>query len=243
MKAMILAAGLGTRLRPLTDKIPKALVKIGDTPLLEIAIRKLLHYGFSDIIINIHHHPDQVLNFLSANNNFGATISISDERDLLLDTGGGLKKAASFFNNNESFILYNCDIVTDLNLNSLYDYHIVNRVLCTLAVRERETSRYFLFDEDNTLCGWWNKKTGEKRIVRDSATTFRPKAFSGISVIDPKSLSMLPGRDIFSMVDFYLSFASVNKIISYDHTETKWADIGKIEALDRMKSFHSGDYI
>src|ERR1035437_9811489 len=129
MKAMILAAGLGTRLRPLTDNIPKALVKIGNTPMLEFAIKKLCHYGFDDIIINMHHHPDMIIGFLEENKNFGANISISDERGMLLDTGGGLKKAASFFTGGEAFLVYNCDIITDLNLLTFYKYHLANGAL------------------------------------------------------------------------------------------------------------------
>ncbi|MDR3609723.1 MAG: sugar phosphate nucleotidyltransferase, partial [Ignavibacteriaceae bacterium] len=157
MKGMILAAGLGTRLRPLTDNTPKALVKIGETSLLEFAIKKLLLYGFGDIIINIHHLPDLIIRFLKEHNNFGANITLSDEREMLLDTGGGLKKASSFLTGKDPFILYNCDIVSDLNLSTFFNYHLKLGALCTLAIRERETSRCFLFDNENNLCGWRNK--------------------------------------------------------------------------------------
>jgi N-acetyl-alpha-D-muramate 1-phosphate uridylyltransferase len=242
MKAMILAAGLGTRLRPLTDNIPKALVKIGNTPLLEYAIRKLHHYGFNDIIINIHHHPDIIISFLDKNRNFGVNISISDERDMLLDTGGGLKKAASFFTGNDAFLLYNCDIVTDLNLLTLYKYHLEHSALCTLAVRDRETSRYFIFDDDNTLCGWWNKKTGEKKSVRWSGSNYNAKAFSGIQIISPSALELFPDKKVFSLVEFYLLIARDHKIEGYDHTETKWTDIGKSDALEQMQSIRPEDY-
>lgn len=239
---MILAAGLGTRLRPLTDKIPKALVKIGNTPLLEFAIKKLYHYGFNDIIINIHHYPDMIINFLEENRNFGANISISDERDMLLDTGGGLKKAASFFTGGEAFLVYNCDIVTDLNLLTLYKWHIEHGALCTLAVRDRETSRYFIFDNDNTLCGWWNKVTGEKKSVRWGGLKFRAMAFSGIQIINPRALDLFPDKKVFSLVEFYLLIARDHKIDGYDHSKTRWADIGKLDSLEHKQMICPEDY-
>jgi NDP-sugar pyrophosphorylase family protein len=242
MKAMILAAGLGFRLRPLTDNIPKALIKIGDTPLLEFAIKKLSHHGFKDIIINVHHYPDMIIRFLEKNNNFGANITISDERDMLLDTGGGLKKAVSFFSGNDPFLIYNCDIITDLNLLTLLNYHLKNEAICTLAVRERESSRYFIFDEDNALCGWWNKSTGEKKSVRWSDSEFKAKAFSGIQIINPRALDHFPDKKVFSLVEFYLLLAQNHKIEGYDHTETRWADIGKLETLEKMQSISPEDY-
>jgi NDP-sugar pyrophosphorylase family protein len=242
MKAMILAAGLGTRLRPLTDNIPKALLKIGNTPLLEFAIRKLLHHGFNDIIINIHHHPDMIIKYLEKNRNFGINISISDERDMLLDTGGGLKKVSSFFAGGEPFLVFNCDIITDLNLLTLYKYHIEHSAICTLAVRERDTSRYFIFDEENTLCGWWNKRTGEKKAVRWSGSKFKAKAFSGIQIINPGVLNLFPDKKVFSLVELYLLIARDYQIEGYDHTETKWADVGKADTLEQMQYIHIEDY-
>jgi N-acetyl-alpha-D-muramate 1-phosphate uridylyltransferase len=242
MKAMILAAGLGTRLRPLTDDIPKALIKVGNTPLLEYAIKKLKHYGFEDIIINIHHHPDMIIKFLETNNNFGVNICISDERDMLLDTGGGLKKAASFFSGSDPFLIYNCDIITDLNLKKLYEYHIEHGAMGTLAVMNRETSRYFIFDDNNTLCGWWNKATGEKKSVRWSDLTFRSMAFSGIQVVSPRALELFPDKKVFSLVEFYLLIARDNRIEGYDHSDTRWADIGKFETLEQMRLIDSKEY-
>jgi NDP-sugar pyrophosphorylase family protein len=242
MKAMILAAGLGTRLRPLTDHIPKALIKIGGTPLLEFAIKKLYHFGFEDIIINVHHYPDMIINFLESNNNFGANISISDERDMLLDTGGGLKKASPFFTESEPFLIYNSDIITDLNLMELYNYHLKQNAICTLAVRERETSRYFIFDENNALCGWWNKTTGEKKSVRWSDSGFKAMAFSGIQIIDPVALNLFPDKNVFSLVEYYLLIAHNHKVESFDHTQTRWVDIGKPETLKQMQSIRLEDY-
>ena len=233
---MILAAGLGTRLHPITNNLPKALVKIGDTTLLEFAIRKLLYYGFDDIIINIHHYPEMIIDFLNKNKNFGTSIILSDERDFLLDTGGGLKKASFFFNDNEPFIIYNCDIVTDINLQALYQYHIEQKSIGTLAIRERETSRYFLFNKDNNLCGWWNKKTGERKPSDLNLKDLKPKAFSGIQIINPKALNLFPNDKVFSLIDFYLLIAPNYIIKGYDHTDTMWTDIGKPAELKEMQS-------
>ena len=160
MKAMIFAAGLGSRLKPLTDTMPKALVPIAGHPMLEHVILKLKAAGFTEIVINIHHFGEQILDFLEANENFGLIIHISDERDLLLDTGGGIKKARSFFeNSDEPFLIHNVDILSDVNLKELYDYHLRSGAVATLLASQRKTSRYLLFDTDKRLCGWINKDT------------------------------------------------------------------------------------
>lgn len=160
MKAMIFAAGLGSRLKPLTDTMPKALVPIAGRPMLEHVILKLKAAGFTEIMINIHHFGEQILDFLKANENFGLIIHISDERDLLLDTGGGVKKARSFFeNSDEPFLIHNVDILSDVNLKELYDYHLQSGAVATLLASQRKTSRYLLFDTDKRLCGWINKDT------------------------------------------------------------------------------------
>jgi NDP-sugar pyrophosphorylase family protein len=235
MKGMIFAAGLGTRLRPLTNNIPKALIKIGDITLLEFAIRKLLLYGFNDLIINVHYYPDQIIDFLKANNNFGADITISDERDILLDTGGGLKKASPLLSGNDPFLIYNCDIVTNLDLLELYSYHIENGGLCTLAVRKRDTYRYFLFDKKNNLCGWWNKKTAELKPPGLRKENLIAKAFSGIQIVSPKLFNLFPKESIFSIIDFYMMIAQRNEIKGYDHSEDFWTDIGTIIELEKMQ--------
>ena len=161
MKAMIFAAGLGTRLRPLTDNMPKALVLVGGKPMLERVILNLIKYGFDDITINIHHFGGQIIDFIKANNNFGVTIHISDERDELLDTGGGILKARNFLDGNEPFLVHNADILTDLNLKEFYDYHLGNNADATLLTASRNTARYLLLDDTNRLHGWINKNTGE----------------------------------------------------------------------------------
>ena len=184
MRAMILAAGLGTRLQPLTDNIPKALVKLRNKTLLEIAINHLVRNGFDKIIINVHHFGDQVINFIEENI-FDADISISDERDKLLNTGGGLKKASQFFKDEKPFLLYNVDIVTNLNLKTLYEANLKSNSIATLTVRKRESSRYLLFNSENILCGWKNTKTGEL-ISSCSINLLNEFAFSGIHIINPK---------------------------------------------------------
>jgi NDP-sugar pyrophosphorylase family protein len=183
-----------------------------------------------------------IIGFLEENRNFGANISISDERNMLLNTGGALKKATSFFTGGEAFLVYNCDIVTDLNLLTLYRYHLEHNALCTLAVRNRETSRYFIFNDDNKLCGWWNKKTGEKKSVRWGGSKFRAMAFSGIQIINPDTLDLFPDKMVFSLVEFYLLIAPDHKIEGFDHTETRWADIGKSDTLEQMQLIHPQDY-
>lgn len=231
MKAMIFAAGLGTRLRPLTNDKPKALVEVKGKTLLEILITRLIKNKFDEIIINVHHLADQVIDFIMKNK-FNAKIEISDEREKLLDTGGGLKKASRFFND-EPFLLHNVDIITDLNLEKLYQNHLENNSIATLAVRERKSSRYFLFDEQNVLCGWENVKTGEKIISRknDSLTQF---AFSGIHVIDPKLFGYFPKMDKFSIIDVYLEVSKHENIIAFPHNNTFWQDVGRVEDLESL---------
>lgn len=235
MKAMLFAAGLGTRLRPITDTIPKALVKIGETTLLEYTIRKLSHYGFDDICVNVHHFPDMIINYLKDHNNFGAKITISDERDLLLDTGGGLKKAALFFASSEPFLVYNVDIVSDINLGDMLNYHNAHKPLCTLAVREINSYRYFLFNDKDELCGWRNDKTGEERISKH-AETYTPRGFSGIQIMQPEALQYLPAKNIFSLVEFYLQLARDKQLLAYNHEKDFWSDAGSVAELEKLQA-------
>ncbi len=192
---MILAAGLGSRLKPLTDHTPKALLKAGPYTLLEFAVRKLKAAGIRDIIVNVHHHADQIEDYLSLRT-FGCNISVSDESSQLLDTGGGIKKASWFLRGSEPFIVYNADIVCGADPGDILSSHLKNGNLATLAVRRRETSRYLLFDEELHLCGWENRSTGEQIIsIPGRATT--PLAFSGIHVINPEIFTMLPSAERF----------------------------------------------
>ena len=170
MKAMILAAGLGTRLRPLTEKKPKALIEVDGIPLLELVIQRIRQYGFHDIIINIHHFGEQILAFLEQKDNFGLNLCLSDERDFLRDTGGGLKHASWFFDDHQPFLLHNVDILSDVNLHELYQTHLASTALATLAVRNQREPRTLLFDHHDMLCGWQNSQPGECKIARDTET-------------------------------------------------------------------------
>jgi len=231
MKAMILAAGLGTRLRPLTDSKPKALVEINKIPLLEIVIKRLKLYGFNKIIINIHHFSEQIINFLKKKNNFGVDIRVSNETDLLLGTGGGLKKASWFFNDSKPFLVHNVDILSDIDLKQFYESHINSDALATLAVRNRQSSRYLLFNNDNNLCGWKNTKTSEIKIAKQSESVLIPLAFSGIHIINPSIFDLMPKQRIFSMIDVYLNLSVNYKIKAFNHDSSLWIDIGTKESI------------
>jgi len=192
MKAMIFAAGLGTRLKPLTDSIPKALVLITGKPLLEHIILKLKNSGFDEIIVNVHHFPDQIINFLKEKNNFGIRIEVSDERELLLDTGGGIKKVESFFDDGKPFLVHNVDILSNIDLEVLYNNHSQTNPLATLVVSHRNTFRYLIFDDELKLKGWINEKTGEtKPIEFIYLEKYNKLAFSGIQVLSNEVFKLM----------------------------------------------------
>ena len=236
MKAMIFAAGLGTRLKPLTDRIPKALVPVNGTPMLQYVILKLKQAGFTYIVVNIHHFGEQIIDFLQANQNFGITIHISDERDQLLDTGGGIKKAAPFFSGNEPFLVHNVDILSNTDLKALYEFHQHSTNDATLLVSQRETSRYLLFDKENArLCGWINKQTLQ---TKPTGFVYRPEqheayAFSGIHVISPSLFHYMDEHwtGKFSITDFYLQTCKQAHIGGCFASNLQLIDIGKPETL------------
>ncbi|MFY8012320.1 MAG: nucleotidyltransferase family protein [Saprospiraceae bacterium] len=233
MKAMIFAAGLGTRLRPLTNNIPKALVPLNGIPLLELAIRRLKYYGFNEIIINVHHFADKIMAFLEEKNNFDIEIHISNEEKILLDTGGGLKNAAWFLKD-EPFLVVNADIVTSLNLAEMVKFHQEHSFLATLAVQTRESSRQMMFNDQNLLSGWKNHQTGEEIISRQiESPTFY--SFSGIHVINPEIFELMPEEEIFPIMPFYLSVASNKQIGAFDHTGDIWEDVGKLNAIEKTE--------
>jgi len=236
MKAMILAAGLGTRLRPLTNYKPKALVEVGGMPLLEIAIRRLKYFGFQDIIINVHHFAEQIIGFLEKNQHFDINIQISDERDQLLNTGGGLKHAASFFDDGESFVLCNTDILSNIDIKALYDQHVKSGAIATLATRSRETSRYLIFNDHHQLHGWVNVKSGKMIACRKANKNLQLMAFSGIHVINPALFEFMPQKDVFSIIDVYLEVAAQQDILSYPHDGDFWLDVGKKDALAQAEA-------
>ncbi|MGB8579228.1 MAG: nucleotidyltransferase family protein, partial [Candidatus Sulfotelmatobacter sp.] len=233
MKAMILAAGLGTRLRPLTNDRPKALVEIGGRTLLEIALARLRTFGISEVIVNVHHFADVVIDYLKANNNFGMRIEVSRE-DELLDTGGGLKKAAWFFledstGRDEPFILHNVDVISTIDLGRMLQFHNEHQALASLAVQERETSRYLLFDEQLRLCGRRAGRDGVPEQVRDCQQV-KALAFSGVHVISPRIFSVMTEDGAFSIISTYLRQAAQDEnIFGFRADEYSWRDLGRPE--------------
>jgi NDP-sugar pyrophosphorylase family protein len=233
MKAMVLAAGLGTRLRPLTNHRPKALVEVAGRTLLEITLNRLDHFRIRDVIINVHHYADMVVEYLDKHNNFGMNIAISRE-DELLDTGGGLKKAAPFFlddpeTREDPFVLYNVDVLSNIDVKRMAQIHRDREALATMAVQERETTRYLLFDSSLQLCGRRSGPGGSAELVRP-VPHFDAFAFSGIHVISPRFLTMLSEEGAFSIITSYLRLAEAGeKICAYRADEYYWRDMGKPE--------------
>lgn len=229
MKAMILAAGLGTRFKPWTDKHPKALAVVNGKTLLERNIRYLQTFGIREVLVNLHHYPDQIIQAVNENKGWGSQITFSDETNMLLETGGGLQKAAAWFDSG-TFVLMNVDILTDLDLQAMMNYHSAHTPIATLAVTRRKTSRYFLFDADNRLCGWRNTKTGEE-IIKIHDTKTEEKAFSGIHLISPEIFLHMHRQGKYSIVDVYLELAAAHPILGFDHSGSRLVDVGRPESL------------
>lgn len=238
MKALLFAAGLGTRLKEHTLNKPKALVNLAGKPLLQHAIEHLKEFGISDITINVYHFAEQIIAFVEEHQSFGISIHISDERDLLLDTGGGLKKAGTFLKGADPILIYNVDIVSNLNLNALLEYHQEQKSLATLVVRQRETSRYLMFDQNLLLAGWRNFSNGETRISREeSFADAQPMAFSGIHIIQPEMLELISEEGKFPIMDLYLRLAKKYPIKAYVDRSEVWMDLGKpdqLQAAERL---------
>ena len=228
ISAMIFAAGLGTRLYPLTADKPKALVEYQGKPLLEWTIQKLIHSGIEHIVINTHHFSEQIIEYVQSRK-YAATIEISNESEQLMDTAGGLKMAASLFAESDHILLYNVDIISNIDLLSFMNQHITNNHLATLAVKKRETSRYFLFDENTLqLCGWKNEKTGE--VIWSSETkTPISLGFSGIHMVQKEILKLIPENQKLSFTPLYLELANKYPITGYLHNQDDWKDMGKWE--------------
>ena len=231
MKAMILAAGLGTRLRPLTDNRPKALVEVAGRTMLEITLSRLRALDIREVIINVHHFADMILEYLKTNDNFGMRIEVSRE-EVLLDTGGGLKKAASFFLEDSNgferpFILHNVDVISTIDLRRMVQVHTENQALATLAVQDRETSRYLLFDEQLQLCGRRSGHDQKNEFVRCSQPV-QALAFSGIHIISPRLFAMMIEEGVFSIITCYLRLAALGeKILAFRADEYYWRDLGR----------------
>jgi NDP-sugar pyrophosphorylase family protein len=230
MKAMIFSAGLGTRFKPWTDSHPKALALVNGKSLLQRNIEYLRQYGINDVIVNVHHFSNQVIDAVKKNNGWGSNIMISDETNEVLETGGGLLKAKDLFTPGEKFITCNVDILTDLDINKLLAFHQLHKPLISFGVTNRKTSRYFLFDENNRLCGWRNTKTGEERIEVSNDVLIQ-KAYSCVVVFEYDIFKFIPFTGRFSLVDVYLHFAKEHLILGYDHSGDLLVDVGKPESI------------
>lgn len=226
MRAMIFAAGLGTRFKPWTDRHPKALALVNGKSLLQRNIEYLQQYGIYEVVVNVHHFADQVLQAIDNNNGWGSTVYISDERAELLETGGGLLKAAPLLQNGKPFVSLNADILTNLNLYALLDAHTRRNALISFAVSDRPTTRHFLFSPDERLCGWRNSSSGEERIV-NALPGLAEKAYSCAVVFEPHVFDLIPQRGKFSLVETYLSLAAKHLVLGYDHSGDKLVDVGK----------------
>ena len=246
MKALIFAAGLGTRLRPLTNDRPKALVEVGGKSMLERVITHIAECGFTDITINVHHFADKVIDYLNEHDNFGLDIHISDERDQVLETGGGILKAQSFLDGDEPFLVHNADILTDLDLKEFYQDHLDSGAMASVLVKDRITSRYFLFDEGSRLQGWVNKTTGDTQPdgFVYCPGEYRELAFGGIHVISPSIFEPLRAyaKDSrkFSITPFYAQECHTHHIHGYEPTRPyRWIDVGKPETLREANALFS----
>jgi len=229
MKGMIFAAGLGTRFKPWTDHHPKALAIVNGKSLLQRNIEYLQHFGIREVVVNVHHFAGQIVDAIEIHKGWGSNVRISDESDEVLETGGGLKKASWFFDGDPFFVM-NADILTNLDINRMKSFHENNAPLATLATTDRTSSRYFLFDDEDELCGWENSKTGERKISKQRSSLY-PKAFSGIHIISPKIFSLVKRAGKFSMVDVYLDLCKTSSIKSFDHTGSKLIDVGRAESV------------
>jgi MurNAc alpha-1-phosphate uridylyltransferase len=229
MKAMIFSAGLGTRFKPWTDEHPKALAMVNGKTLLQRNIEYLQQYEIRDVVVNVHHFPAQIREAIEKNKGWGSNVMISDESDEVLETGGGLLKAADLLKD-DTFLTINVDILTEVNLKYFLAQHQQQGSLITVAVTERKTSRYLLFNKYNRLIGWRNTKTGEEKIVIQAKDIFE-KAYSGLAIFEPKVFDLITFKGKFSLIDVYLALAPENKIAAFDHTGEKLIDVGKPESV------------
>lgn len=235
MKALIFAAGKGTRLRPFTDHHPKALAKVNGVALLERNIKYLQSYGINDFVINIHHFGEQIIDFMIANENFGAKIEISDERAELLETGGGLVFAKKFLDNGEDFLIMNADILTDLNITELVEFHKLKNSFTTLAVSDRKSSRKLLFNGESVLRGWMNADSGEERLAEPNKG-FKALAFSGVHCINPGIFDKIRRTGKFSIMEEYLDLMLTETIYGFEH-QSHLVDVGKPESVALAEQF------
>ena len=235
MKAMIFAAGLGKRLGKITEKTPKALVDINGKTALRIAVEICSKYGFNDIIINVHHFADMVEEEVRRLTEMGYKISVSDEREMLLETGGGLYKTRGFFDKNP-FLVYNVDIVSDLDISALYRFHIEKKGLATLAVRNRPGNRVYLVNESGLIRGWRNRSTGDQILTGTTEEKLSEIAFSSMHIVEPEIFIYME-EGVYSLTSLYLKIAGDHKIFTFRHDEGFWADIGTPENLEQVRRY------
>lgn len=232
---MLLAAGLGTRLRPLTDTMPKALVPVAGQPLLYHVVQRLKSAGIQRIVVNVHHFGEQIIDYLAANDSFGIEMHVSDERGQLLDTGGGIRRAAHYFDTSEPVLIHNVDILSDLDIPALYDaFHRTDNVDAFLVVSKRHSPRQLQFDPDtHRLLGWQNTQTGESR-----GTLGTPLAFAGIHLIRPELYSLMDTYpEKFSIITFYLDICATRNLIGYEQPNFRFMDAGKLDTLAEAANF------
>ena len=234
-KALIFAAGKGTRLKPFTDSHPKALALVNDVPLLERNIKYLQSFGVTEFVINVHHFGEQIVEFLEKNNHFGAKIDISDEKDELLETGGGLLFAQKYLENEENFLIMNADILTDLNIHELVKFHETHLPLATLAVSDRNSSRKLFFNSEMVLKGWMNKNSGETKMAEFN-NNFKELAFSGIHCINSSIFDKIKRRGKFSIMEEYLDLMFENEILGFQH-EARLIDVGRPESVIEAEKY------
>ena len=227
---MIFSAGLGTRFKPWTDTHPKALALVNGKPLLQHNIEYLQKYGITDVVVNVHHFADQIIEAVQKNKGWGSDVLISDERNEVLETGGGLLNAKDLLQNAEPFITLNADFLTDLNIDDLITFHKNKKALISFGITSRKTSRYFLFDEENRLCGWRNTNTGEEKIAV-AKENLKEMAYSCVVVFQPEIFELIPQRGKFSLVETYLTLAAHHPIYGYNHSGDKLVDVGKPESV------------
>lgn len=230
MKAMIFSAGLGSRFKPFTNHHPKALALVNGKSLLQHNIEYLQQYGITDVVVNVHHFADQIVHAIETNNGWGSNIIVSDETEEVLETGGGLLKASSLLQGPEPFITLNVDILTNLDINKLVAFHKRHKPLISFGVSDRKSSRYFLFDEGNRLCGWKNIVTGEEKISI-AAPELQQKAYSCVVVFEPLVFDLIRQQGKFSLTETYLDLAADNVILGYQHAGDKFVDVGKPESV------------
>lgn len=237
MKAMIFAAGLGTRFKPWTDHHPKALAIVNGKSLLQRNIEYLQQFGIREVVVNVHHFAEQVIEAIAANKGWGSQVAISDERSEVLETGGGLLKAKHLLHQ-QTFLTLNADILTDVNLGEMIAFHHQQKALITLGITKRETKRYLLFNNHNRLCGWRNVDTNLEKIAMP-ADNYQQRGYSGLAIFDASVFDHITQTGKFSLIDVYLSLAPQHPIIGFDHSNSKLLDVGKPGSVAIAESMFS----